>query len=164
METQLSTYTLGNHALLSFDPLVKKDIPQIMRKLCLKFLHFRSIDGKVIPYIGNFSRREILAKMPLGRCVKFSMSPFFTISRTLNEDVYFTLCLFLAILGRSRTQQKFNPREKFMIYGILWYFCPLFSVCHTYFIISFLHMCLYLWETWTWAWLHEQMAVTLGSH
>ena len=34
-----------------------------------------------------FSRREILAKMMLGRCVKFSPSPIFAISRTLNEDV-----------------------------------------------------------------------------
>ena len=41
----------------------------------------------VIPYIGNFSRREILAKMPLGRCVKFSLSPIFAISWTLNEEV-----------------------------------------------------------------------------
>ena len=51
-----------------------------------------SIDAKYyqnsyIPYIGNFSRREILTKLPLGRCVKFSMSPIFAISRALNEDV-----------------------------------------------------------------------------
>ena len=32
--------------------------------------------------------------------------------------VYFLLCLFLAITGRSRTQRKLNPREKFPIYGI----------------------------------------------
>ena len=31
--------------------------------------------------------------------------------------VYFSLCLFLAISGRSRTQQKLNPREKLPIYG-----------------------------------------------
>ena len=30
-----------------------------------------------IPYIGNFSRREILAKITLGRRVKFSLSPIF---------------------------------------------------------------------------------------
>ena len=30
---------------------------------------------KVIPYIGNFSCREILAKMMIERCVKFSQSP-----------------------------------------------------------------------------------------
>ena len=41
----------------------------------------------VVPYIGNFSRQEILAKMTLGRCVKFSPSPIFSISRTLNEDL-----------------------------------------------------------------------------
>ena len=40
-----------------------------------------------VPYIGNFSRREILAKMMLGWCVKFSLSPIFAISWTLNEDV-----------------------------------------------------------------------------
>ena len=33
--------------------------------------------------------------------------------------VYFSLCLFLAILRRSRTQRKLNPREKFPMYGIL---------------------------------------------
>ena len=42
---------------------------------------------KGIPYIGNFSRREILAKMSLRRCVKYSLSFIFAISRTLNEDV-----------------------------------------------------------------------------
>ena len=31
--------------------------------------------------------------------------------------VYFSLCLYLAVLGRSRTQRKLNPREKFPIYG-----------------------------------------------
>ena len=41
----------------------------------------------LIPYIGNFSRRVILAKMTLGRCVKFSLSLIFAISRTLNENV-----------------------------------------------------------------------------
>ena len=38
-----------------------------------------------LPYVGNFSRREILA---IGRCVKFSLSPNFAISRTLSEDVH----------------------------------------------------------------------------
>ena len=32
--------------------------------------------------------------------------------------VYFSLCLFLAISGRSRTQRKLNPRENFPIYGM----------------------------------------------
>ena len=31
--------------------------------------------------------------------------------------VYFSLCLFLVISGRSRTQRKLNPREQFPIYG-----------------------------------------------
>ena len=33
--------------------------------------------------------------------------------------VYFSLCLFLVISGRSRTQRKRNPHEKFPIYGIM---------------------------------------------
>ena len=36
---------------------------------------------------GIFPRREISAKMTLGRCVKFSLSPIFAISKTLNEYV-----------------------------------------------------------------------------
>ena len=73
-----------------------------------------------LPYIGNFSRREILVKMRIRRCIKFSPSPIFAISMTLNEDVEFIfLCLFLAVSGRSRTHQKLNPREKFPIYGKL---------------------------------------------
>ena len=32
--------------------------------------------------------------------------------------VYFSLCLILVILVRSRTQRKLNPRENFPIYGI----------------------------------------------
>ena len=40
-----------------------------------------------LPYIGNFSRREILVKMRIRRCFKFSLSPIFAISMTLNEDV-----------------------------------------------------------------------------
>ena len=37
--------------------------------------------------------------------------------------VYFSLCLFLAISGRSRTQRKLHPREKFPIYGIVLRIC-----------------------------------------
>ena len=33
------------------------------------------------------NKKEILAKMTFGRCVKFSPSPIFAISRTLNEDI-----------------------------------------------------------------------------
>ena len=40
-----------------------------------------------IPHIGNFSHEEILAKMSLGRCDKFSLSSIFAIIRILNEDV-----------------------------------------------------------------------------
>ena len=69
-----------------------------------------------IPYIGNFVHWKILAKTTIGRCVKFSLSPIFPISKTLH--VYFSLCLFLAISGRWRTEQKLNRCEKFPIYGI----------------------------------------------
>ena len=68
----------------------------------------------------EFLRREILGKTMLGKCVKFSPSLIFYISRTLNDNMkygYFSLCLILAIPGRSQTQRKFNPREKFPIYG-----------------------------------------------
>ena len=40
-----------------------------------------------ILYIGNFLHWEILAKMTFGGCVKFSLSPIFAFSRTLNEDI-----------------------------------------------------------------------------
>ena len=75
----------------------------------------------LIPYIGNFSRREILAKMTLGRCVKFNwvlILLFQGLSMKTYNRVYFSLSLFLAISGRSRTQRKLNPHEKFRIYGI----------------------------------------------
>ena len=42
---------------------------------------------EMILYIGNFSRREIFAKMKFGRCVKFSPSPVFAISRIINGNV-----------------------------------------------------------------------------
>ena len=154
----------------------------------------RISDSQYIPYIGNFSRRAILANMTLDRCVNFSLIPNFAISRTVNEDVYckrgyfrwgkisrkcwqdisrggnfhdttrisfikiygfyfrvgvifakkakrekrekyphakittftviarvyFSLCLFLAISGRSHTQRKLYPREKFPIYDIIY--------------------------------------------
>ena len=44
------------------------------------------LDDDHIPYIGNFSRRGIFAKTTLGRCVKFSLSPIFAISRNRNEN------------------------------------------------------------------------------
>ena len=48
----------------------------------------RPIYGEItiLQYIGNFLS-GIFAKMTLGRCVKFSMSPIFAISRTLNADI-----------------------------------------------------------------------------
>ena len=79
------------------------------------------LQSSKLPYIGNFSRRGILAKMSLGWCAKFSLSPIFAISRTLNEDVWYGIffAVFLAISGRSGTQRKLNPREKCPIYGIM---------------------------------------------
>ena len=70
--------------------------------------HFKSVINKVIAIdrwytiSGNFSRREILAKMPLERCVKFSLSPIFAISRTLNEDVWYDLFFAVSIFGDLR--------------------------------------------------------------
>ena len=46
-----------------------------------------STDTHQIVYVWNFSRREILEKMPLGMCVKFLLSHIFAISRTIQEDV-----------------------------------------------------------------------------
>ena len=60
----------------------------LFRKITETCTFYAGINPKIqIPYIGNFSRREMLAKMPLGRCVKSSLSPIFAISRALNEDV-----------------------------------------------------------------------------
>ena len=44
-------------------------------------------NARNIPYIGNFSRRENSAKRTFGKCVKFSLSHIFAISKTLNEYV-----------------------------------------------------------------------------
>ena len=40
-----------------------------------------------IPYIGNISRRVILAKMTFRNCVKFSRSLIFAIYRAINGDL-----------------------------------------------------------------------------
>ena len=53
----------------------------------LYYTAFNNINVSSYRIIGNFSRREILAKMPLGRCVKFPLSPIFAILRAVNEDV-----------------------------------------------------------------------------
>ena len=47
--------------------------------------------------------------------VLFSL--FQLLSMKMYSRVYFSLCLFLAISGRSRTQRKLNPRENFLIYS-----------------------------------------------
>ena len=74
---------------------------------------------KWLPYIWNFWRWEILAKMTLGRCVKFSLFSLFQgLSMKTYCRVYFSLCLFLAISGRSRTQRNLNQCEKFPIYSV----------------------------------------------
>ena len=58
--------------------------------------------------MGNFG------EMPLGRFDKFSLSPislFQGLSMEMYSRVNLSLCLFLAISGRSPTQQKSNPLE-----------------------------------------------------
>ena len=77
-----------------------------------------------ILYIGNFSRREFWRKWHLEGVLNFHrviFSLFQGLSMKRYSRVYFSLCLFLAISGRSRTQRKLNPREKFPIYGIAVY-------------------------------------------
>ena len=93
------------------------DLNVVTELILMKNTVFPNIN---IPYIGNFSHREILTKIPLRRCVKFSMilfSLFQGESMKTCSRVNFSLCLFLAISERSRTQRKLNPREKFPIYG-----------------------------------------------
>ena len=91
---------------------------------CLLCLHNRDLKENTkprketnftnLPYIGNFSLREILVKMRIPRCVKFSLSPIFAISRTLNEDVKYGL-FFAASTGLethacklAKCELKFN--------------------------------------------------------
>ena len=69
----------------------------------------------MILYIGNFLHREILAKMLPGRCVKFSLSPIFAISRTLNWDVKYGLFFTVSIFGDFRMvakSAKIKPTRK----------------------------------------------------
>ena len=66
--------------------------------------------------VGKFWR-----KWRLERCVKFHWVLFWLfqgLSMKTYNRVYFSLCLFLTISGKSRTRQKLNPREKFLIYSI----------------------------------------------
>ena len=58
-------------------------------------------------------------------CYIFTES-YFCYLKTYSR-VYFSLCLFLAISGRSRSQRKLKPRKKFRIYGIVEIFS--FSIC-----------------------------------
>ena len=70
-----------------------------------------------LPYIGNFSRRR---KWHLEDVLNFHwviFSLFQGLSVKTYSRVNISLCLFLAITGRSRTQRKLNSREKFPIYG-----------------------------------------------
>ena len=65
--------------------------------------------------VGKFWRKRRLEGVLNFHWVLFSLFqglPMKTYSR-----VYFSLCLFLAISGRSRTYRKLNPHEKFPIYG-----------------------------------------------
>ena len=57
-----------------------------------------------IPYIGNFSCREIFAKMWLERCGIFSL--FQGLSIKMYSRVYFLLCLFLAISMESQLSEN----------------------------------------------------------
>ena len=67
--------------------------------------------------VGQFLRNWRLDGVLIFHWVLFSL--FQGLSVKTYSRVYFSLCLFLAISRRSRTQQKLNPREKFPIYGIL---------------------------------------------
>ena len=69
----------------------------------------------IIPYIGIFSRRAILAKMILGRCVYCSQSPIFDIWRVFNRD--YLQCLFFAMFIFSDLEEvansaKIEPTQK----------------------------------------------------
>ena len=66
--------------------------------------------------VGKFWRKCRLEGVLNFHWVLFSL--FQGLSMKTHSRVYFSLCLFLAVTGRSRTQRKLNPREKFPIYGI----------------------------------------------
>ena len=69
-----------------------------------------------IPYIRNFSRRVNLAKMTLGRCVKFSPSLMFSLfqgfSMKTYSRVYFLLCLFFRDFKEVANSAKIKPTRK----------------------------------------------------
>ena len=67
--------------------------------------------------VGKFLRKCRLEGMLNFHWILFLLFqgfPMATYSR-----IYFSLCLFLKISGKSWTQRKLNPREKFPIYGIM---------------------------------------------
>ena len=88
--------------------------------------------------------------------VLFSL--FQGLSMKTYSRVHFSLCLILAISGRSRTQRKLNPHEKFPIYGSQrciitrtifaydFHFCDLISSWLTY-LPSLIKMCLTVQKT-----------------
>ena len=105
----------ATHAFLGMLPLCYYlsvyRYPLLLNDLCRQI----KLTWKDIPYIGNFSRREILAKMTLGWCVKFSLSPIFAISRTPNEYVkqglFFTVSIF-SELRKVANSAKIKPTRK----------------------------------------------------
>ena len=66
--------------------------------------------------VGKFWRKWRLEGVLNFQWVLFSL--FQGISRKTYSRVYISLCLSLAISGRSRTRRKLYPRENFPIYGI----------------------------------------------
>ena len=67
--------------------------------------------------VGEFWRKWRLECVLNIHWVLFSL--FQGLSMKMYNRVYFSLCLFLAVSGRSLTQRKLNPCEKFTTYGIM---------------------------------------------
>ena len=84
--------------------------------------------------IGKLWRKWRLEGVLNFHWVLFSL--FQGLSMKMYCRVYFLLCLFLAISGRSRTQQKLNPHEKFLIYGRFFISIdnslPIFIACYPF--------------------------------
>ena len=135
---KMSPFSILRHALKNDEKLYERLLILIMRHLSyglkldlydkkqpanilkIRILSETSIlylirHASVIHFAVN-SRGEILAKMTLRkwRVLTFHWVLFSLLqwsSMQTYRRVYFSLCLFLAISGRSRTQQKLNPRE-----------------------------------------------------
>ena len=77
---------------------------------------FALSDNKNIYRIsGIFLHWDIFAKMSLGRCVEYSLSYIFALSRTLNEDVKKGLFFAVSIFGDFRkvaNSAKIKPMRK----------------------------------------------------